>query len=467
MVTWDDLRNAKGIQLVDFDTVSEKADELHMFLAAFFGRKRLLVLRVQNNHRKILKELKNYCTDKNLELCRLDEKKLSEDYIKGEVEINYVDSSPESWGRKRPSYIRDVKQMIIVEDLNETTDTEILRAFMYMGRLGTYYNDLENLPKDKLPYGSGYVFLADEDFPLQRFASISSYWNEEAAVIDLRDFQSKVKEHMGNYKDKVLGIPEDGVYRYQKQEIPQKHILPKNKEEFNIDGNYRADFYASQYKKGITFHKYFHHLNSSQAMCINFFYPLIKEKRLETILDILGIPGETIYSPDCMCFEKESEVEKSAKRKTNFDFFMRLNPSINVYFEIKYTENEFGKAKFDDEHDEHKKKFRKTYLPLLNNNPAIKEEFKEEDTFLKNYQIMRNLVHIDKDSYVVFLFPTENNAIREAAMSAKKQIIEEDWQNHFKPTTWEYLVEQVCLRLNSQNLTDYYSNEFSKKYLQY
>ena len=71
------------------------------------------------------------------------------------------------------------------------------------------------------------------------------------------------------------------------------------------------------------------HLNASQAMCINFFYPLIEK----------GVAG-----------------------KTNFDFYMKLGFEVNIYFEIKYTETSFGNAKHDSKY---KNKFYSTYYPLL------------------------------------------------------------------------------------------------------
>ena len=140
-------------------------------------------------------------------------------------------------------------------------------------------------------------------------------------------------------------------------------------------------------------------------MCINFFYPLIKENLLESILNVMGIKGEINYNSNDICFEKGSKLETNAKRKTNFDFYIKLTSGIKIYFEIKYTENEFGKAKHDEEH---KNKFNDIYMPLIKNNPAIKESFKTEDKFLNNYQIMRNIAHVSEDSYVIFIYPKEN-----------------------------------------------------------
>lgn len=80
----------------------------------------------------------------------------------------------------------------------------------------------------------------------------------------------------------------------------------------------------------------FHHLNSSQAVCLNFFYPFIEENQLPLLLDILHIKNEDI---------ELSEFEKVISRAegTNFDFYIKLKSGKQIFFEIKYTEDGFIK----------------------------------------------------------------------------------------------------------------------------
>jgi len=293
---------------------------------------------------------------------------------------------------------------------------------------------------------------------------------DKTPILDLRDFTTKVKEHLGEYKRDILNISEDGIYNYKNKEIPYEYILHKDKYRFNIIEKYRNYFFQSDYYKSIKLHKYFHHLNSSQAMCINFFYPLIKENLLESILNVMGIEGDINYNPNDICFEKVSKIETNAGRKTNFDFYMKLDSDIKIYFEIKYTENGFGKVKKEKEHKvykDHKKKFYDIYMPLIKNNPAIKEGFKTEEKFLNNYQVMRNIAHISKESYVVFIYPKENKGISKAALSAREEIIEKGWESHFILFTWEDLIKQLGYSLKSKELIGYYNKEFSYKYLEY
>lgn len=438
------------------------SNDLNVFMDSSFGRKRLLILKVNMNKTKVIKELKAYCKRKELEVCKLESENLTVEDIKGEREVFYENGMP-LYNRVKPYYVSGSNQMILVDNLAEDIDIEVLRAFIYMGSLGVYSEDIENLPKEKLPYGSGYVFIAENNFPIKKFASISSYWHYEAAILDLRDFQTKIKEHLGEYKRNTFRNLENGIFNYKGKDILYEHILPKDNKELNIIEKYRNDFFESDYRN-INFHKYFHHLNSSQAMCINFFYPLVKEHLLGSILKVMQIKGEINYNSQDICFEKESELETKAKSKTNFDFYIKLTSGVKIYFEIKYTENEFGKAKQDKEH---KNKFNDIYMPLIKNNPAIVDSFKTEDIFLNNYQIMRNIAHISEDSYVIFIYPKENQSIRKAALSSRKDIIARGWREHFILFTWEDLIKELDYNLNSKELMDYYNKEFSYKYLEY
>ncbi len=284
-------------------------------------------------------------------------------------------------------------------------------------------------------------------------------------------FQDRVKGHLANYKNNTLNINENGIYRRNNRRY--QHILPDLDKQMNILKTYKQEFYNSSYQK-ISYHPDFHHLNSSQAMCINFFYPLIKEKRLDLILGILGITGQINYDPERenILFEKKSDLDKySQGNQTNFDFYIKLDSGTNIYFEIKYTENNFGKADLNGalkskDPDKYAKKYKDLYKPLLANNPAINKDYKTEAEFYNNYQLLRNLLHINKDSYVIFIYPEENSGISKGVMLAKNNIIEKGWESHFIPITWEDIVAQLSCKLTGDLLT-YYQIDFTDKYLKY
>src|SRR5450759_384591 len=161
---------------------------------------------------------------------------------------------------------------------------------------------------------------------------------------------AELLNHLSTYKRDTLSVPEHG--QFFGREYP--HILPPTHQRLNILPRYRDHFYASPHSK-IKFHLFFHHLNSSQALCINLFYPLIAEHQLPLITSYLGIKTNSYPAPK---FEKISGIE-NGKRRTNFDFHLRYPEGDEIFFEVKYTERQFGKASNDTEHQE---KFARTYL---------------------------------------------------------------------------------------------------------
>lgn len=274
--------------------------------------------------------------------------------------------------------------------------------------------------------------------------------------------KTKILEKLVEYKkaQKDLCILGPDIYR----DKPYDHILPlvdkKYKNKSNIIEYYRDDFYKSELSK-IKYHTYFHHLNSSQAMCINFFYPLIKESQLNIVLEILNIKGAVDYKETC--FEKEGKETEG--RKTNFDFYIRTN-TLNLYFEIKYTEPNYSSARDDGEH---KRKYERVYRPFLTKNKAIRDEYKEMELFFKNYQILRNLLHIDGESYVIFVYLKDNPDMQQGIEKIYDKILIEQYLGHFIAIDWHELFEKVMIKLNlsgNEKLQDHY-NEFQKKYLNY
>lgn len=246
-------------------------------------------------------------------------------------------------------------------------------------------------------------------------------------------FQSCAISHLGNYKKTNLGILKQGEYKYNGRIIKYDHILPKENLKKNILPDYREAFWASEYSN-ISLHRYFHHLNSSQALCINLFYPLIAEGLVSEIGKYINTP---LTHPVCK-FEHESEIESpyKATKKTNFDFFISDN-NLRVYFEVKYTENRFGSAKNDEEHRE---KFNLVYRPLLLDNPYINDNCKSQDFFLQHYQIMRNLVHIKENSTVVFAFPKHNQRVFNQANYAYENVLTDIGRTKFQRIYLEELI---------------------------
>ncbi len=268
------------------------------------------------------------------------------------------------------------------------------------------------------------------------------------------NFRDQACEHLSQYKCDILDVKKDGIYNYRGRKVPKSHILPTNDYRKNILKPYRDAFFASDQAQ-IKFHKYFHHLNSSQALCINLFYPLIAENSLNLFLKYLKVSPET---PSTFLFEKDSDLEVAARR-TSFDFYVQLTTQSQVFVEVKYTEDGFGQAKKDSAHRE---KFHTTYLPILQDKEAfLLPECQDEELFLSRYQVLRNLVHINDTDTVVLLFPSANIKVAKEAVYAKSNFLTERGKDRLRIV---YLEEFVSSLATNPLLQGYYQ-AFQQKYL--
>jgi hypothetical protein len=267
------------------------------------------------------------------------------------------------------------------------------------------------------------------------------------------NYHDKIVNHLTGYKSKNFTDIPNGTYRGKLY----GYILPKNHKTKNFIETYRDDILKSNLYSLDKLHIYFHHLNSSQAMCINFFFPLYKEHKLEVITDFLGLKNEKV-NYETVCFEKIGKDGGGGRRPTNFDFYFETLSKKKIFFEIKYTENEFGKAKNDADHiDKYDNVYSKYLLPI-----SIK--YRSREQFFNNYQILRNVIHIDKNSFVVFIYPLENKKINAGAEKAKSELLTASFKDNFFAVTWEKLFEAV---FNSTSETKLKSHlrKFKDKYL--
>ncbi len=226
-------------------------------------------------------------------------------------------------------------------------------------------------------------------------------------------YDEKIKEHLAFYKKRCLKIEKNGIYRTNKQEYP--HILPEHHYKLNILETIRDEFwiyywfnYWNNNEKKITLHPDFHHLNSSQAMCFNLFFPLILNKGNK---DIKNIFFEYLNLKDLRSGIKDLQFEKVLcyEEFTNFDFFIKLNDGKKMLFEIKFSEKDFGKT---DLNKSHKEKYEKIYKKQMKIEAIIQSKYTKFDiNFKNNYQIIRNLSYLNKDTYVVFICPKENKGL--------------------------------------------------------
>ncbi|GAP73480.1 hypothetical protein SAMD00024442_96_1 [Candidatus Symbiothrix dinenymphae] len=265
------------------------------------------------------------------------------------------------------------------------------------------------------------------------------------------NWNDSVKQHLGNYRTNVLNVTKRGKWENGEYE----HILPSENQELNLLETYRDSFWKSKWKN-MEFSPFFPHLNSSQAMCLNFFYPLIEEKKIELLLEKLGIKGETVKY-ETVEFEKKSDLDSTNakfKKHTSFDFYFETN-NKKFYFEVKYTEPGFGS---EGEDAAHVRRYEAQYKELAQG----KIRFKTDDDckeFLDNYQLMRNLMHVSDDSYVVFIVPKNNEEVCKKADEAPN-FVDEKYRDKVKVLYWDCLVEE----LQFEGTLKTHFEEFKRKY---
>lgn len=198
-------------------------------------------------------------------------------------------------------------------------------------------------------------------------------------------------------------------------------------------------------------HKDAHHLNSSQVVCYEFFRPMITvQKRANSLLlsflNSIGLPSEEFTAG-----YGEFEWETNNEEQTNFDFYVQQSRPIPetvltdkaIYFEIKYTESEFGAEPINDRRRE---KYDSIYIQMIDNCVCLKRRPTIEE-FFKSYQLFRNTIRLTKDNWknehIIFLFPKENKAVLDEYRIFEEQFILEQYRDHVKAVYWEDLVESM------------------------
>lgn len=214
----------------------------------------------------------------------------------------------------------------------------------------------------------------------------------------MASYQQWLKQHLATYKVQQLGVLDNGVWRRNRQ--PYAHILPASLSHLNILEPYRAAFwYDFSEHMHITLHPDFHHLNSSQAMCFNLFYPLLTN--LPILTAVLGLPHASVTA---YAFEHISDPTEG----TNFDFYLRLDSGTQLFFELKLSENDFGTARPNARREG---KRQAIYIPRLID--TVDAACLNSIYFFQHYQLLRNMsyLHHDRSDMLFLIFPFQNSRL--------------------------------------------------------
>jgi len=271
------------------------------------------------------------------------------------------------------------------------------------------------------------------------------------------NYRDQLIHHLGVYKETVLGIAEPGIYRYRGRDIPCRHILPTGERWSNILEPIRGAVrvYLELHPE-IELHRYFHHLNSSQAFALNLFFPYFEgaPDTARMLLRALGQEG-TLQDKQWKLEDVPDTAEES-----NIDITWMTDSNARTLCEVKLTETSFGKAKHDERHLD---KLRRLYEPRLRD--RVDPELLQPEQFLQNYQILRNVWHLAgaEASTLVFLLP-QANADSWRSVAAVLPRIRADLRNAISIVSVESVISALCKDTTNASLQEY-ATSLADKYL--
>ena len=254
-----------------------------------------------------------------------------------------------------------------------------------------------------------------------------------------------LKKHLAKYKKETLKISENGKWNVNKKEYD--HILPKEFWKENIiNSGYHKEILSRIKSDKIKLHSDFNHLNSSQALCFNLFFPIFFEDKFAFLLKEI-VPKDVKIKNTKYKFEEIIDKNEN----TNFDLYVEAD-QVKYYFEIKYTENEFGKAKNDKRHID---KYNTVYKERLGNFKGV-----DSKVFFSYYQLFRNLIY--DDGYNIFVFLECRDDLKKIINDVKENYCTKEQQEHIIILPIEKIIK-IMLDTNNDNLLEHYKL-FTDKY---
>ena len=253
----------------------------------------------------------------------------------------------------------------------------------------------------------------------------------------------KYKEFKKIVIDNMPENPIPGLW--QGKGAPRKHILGKPsspKERADLINKYSLLPNVPLVDSGtIHLHQYAHHLNSSQIMCYNFFRPMIEGfdgtmyHPKDDLIKLFGMEvDEELEHKNAVCnFEY---IDKS-KDNTNFDFYFKSN-QIEVFCEIKYTEERFKPSSAKDPHE----RFESVYKSMIDKAKDIfaNGSISESVFNTKYYQLARNAIRATSSGkHVFFICPRSNENLMNQFDQFSKCLTDEG-RKRVKLITWGEIV---------------------------
>lgn len=260
-------------------------------------------------------------------------------------------------------------------------------------------------------------------------------------------FKQSTQKHLSDWIRNIHPDIEGGVF---KSKSGYSHILPLDtytdgeRKDAIINAIEKYDVLTDNVKLNLTvfpkkeLHTLANHLTSSQILCYNFFRLFIPEelcnsRRMKITRELRdwlqkSFPCIPAMSESAIC---EFEYKYKDEEGTSFDFCIH-DDITTVLFEIKYTENGFGKASNDERHIN---KFTDVYSKLLSLQNTVCKAVPQKE-FFSDYQLFRNVLRTSENVYAVVIYPKNNTACR----NEYENFLKSKWLKHperLKRITWE------------------------------
>jgi hypothetical protein len=269
-----------------------------------------------------------------------------------------------------------------------------------------------------------------------------------------KTFHDRCLQHLATYKSEVMGIDEPGLWRGRSYD----HILPIARTPENILPHYREAFWQlqSESQRPVPLHQNFHHLNSSQAMAINLFFPILAGEEYATrkLLNAMRLPVEKVTG--------EFEVQFDSREQTCFDFVLRYEDGRTVLFEVKYSENGFGSARPEMWETKYRAKFDAFYRTHLAGH--LDSRWLARGAVERHYQILRNISYLSRirDSSLVFIVPFQNESLAHD-LACLDDIRRGDLRSRISVISLETLVDRLSTGSEQRPFGEHV-DAFNKKY---
>lgn len=268
------------------------------------------------------------------------------------------------------------------------------------------------------------------------------------------NYRDLLVAHLAQYRREELKIAEPGTFAHRGRTIPVEHVLPSDQPWLTIPLEVREQVRSYAHAHNLKLHRYFHHLNSSQAFALSLFVPFFEGggEASSALLRALGVHGAL----DKWAAESVPDPDEG----TNLDAWWLTADGSQYFCEVKLTEAEFGVAADDSRH---RSKLDTIYAPRLA--AHVKPSRLTAPAFFQSYQILRNLWHAagTTTSRVVFLYPKQHQILDDLLMPVLEDVISELRQRVVVSYAEDVLARlgadercPLCLRQYADRLADKY-----------